>query len=184
MTTVAPLERADDHELVARARAGEQEAFGQLYVRHHDALLRASRARASADDAEDLVAEVFLRALAALPRYDERGHPFSALLFRIARNRATDAARAAHPTDALEEATGLEVEDDAVASAIASDERSRLEGMLADLSPLQQQVVRLRFFDDRSYEETARAIGRPVRAVRSLQHRALTALRRRSFRGR
>jgi RNA polymerase sigma-70 factor (ECF subfamily) len=54
----------------------------------------------------------------------------------------------------------------------------RVDELLASLSVDQRDVVLLRFVADLSLEETARALGKAVTAVKALQHRALDALRR------
>src|SRR3972149_8109230 len=84
-------ERPSDAELVTRARAGQVEAFGELYLRYFDAIFRYLRTRLSeAQDAEDMTETVFLRAFQSLPNYRERGWPFSAFLYQVARNALTD----------------------------------------------------------------------------------------------
>ena len=71
-------ENHSDADLVARARVGEAEAFGQLYLRYFDPIFRYVRTRLpEAPDAEDMAETVFLRAFQALPGYRERGWPFS-----------------------------------------------------------------------------------------------------------
>src|SRR3972149_10639406 len=83
--------RQDDAALVARAQAGEVEAFGVGYERYFDRVFRYLRSRLSDDrEAEDISATVFLRAFQALGRYRERGWRFSAFLYRVARNAVVD----------------------------------------------------------------------------------------------
>ena len=80
--------------LVEAARAGDAEAFGQLFDRYHGPVYRfvASRVARPAD-AEDLTQLVFVKALEALPRYEARGAPFGGWLFRLARNTVIDHVR-------------------------------------------------------------------------------------------
>ncbi len=85
-----PLYPADgygsDAELVARARS-DSDAFGLLYERYVDRIYSYCFHRVgNAQDAEDLTARTFYRALHALENYEERGLPFAAWLFRIAHN--------------------------------------------------------------------------------------------------
>ena len=76
------------------AQAGDASAFGQLYERYRDPVYRYCLARTGAKvEAEDLVADVFIRAMQSLKRYEDRGLPFVAYLFRIARNAAIDRSR-------------------------------------------------------------------------------------------
>src|SRR3972149_12094857 len=98
-------ERPSDAELVTRARAGQVEAFGELYLRYFDAIFRYLRTRLSeAQDAEDMTETGFLRAFQSLPNYRERGWPFSAFLYQVARNALTDHYRRHKPETELKEA--------------------------------------------------------------------------------
>src|SRR3990170_4792475 len=98
-------ETPSDSDLVARARAGEVEAFGQLYLRYFDPIFRYLRTRlADAQDAEDMAETVFLRAYQSLPNYRERGWPFSAFLYQVARNALTDHYRQRRPETELSQA--------------------------------------------------------------------------------
>src|SRR3979411_362085 len=83
----------DEVELVRRA-AVDAAAMAALYQRYVARMYRFLRVRcSSADEAADLTQQVFLKMAEALPRYRERGVPFAAWLFRIARNAAIDHAR-------------------------------------------------------------------------------------------
>src|SRR5205823_2783216 len=83
-----------DAALVAAAKAGDAAAFGELYQRHRDEIYRFCLARTgSVPDAEDLTADVFVKALRSIDRYEQRGSAFLAFLYRIARNAAIDRAR-------------------------------------------------------------------------------------------
>jgi len=80
-----------DERLVERAKSGDAEAFGQLHDRYAESVFRFLYARLNNRmDAEDLFGEVFLRTWNSLPRYKSQGLPFSAYLFRIARNLLID----------------------------------------------------------------------------------------------
>jgi RNA polymerase sigma-70 factor, ECF subfamily len=82
----ASLETSDDSELIGRART-DPEAFGLLYQRYVDRIYSYVYHRVgNAQDAEDLTARTFHRALGSLHSYQDRGLPFAAWLFRIAHN--------------------------------------------------------------------------------------------------
>ena len=90
---------SDERDLVSAAQRSP-EAFARIYERHVDAIYRYLRLRVGSE-AEDLTQQVFLRALAALPRYQSRGLP-SRPGSRIARNVAADHSRLQRRTsDAL-----------------------------------------------------------------------------------
>src|SRR5512135_1237679 len=80
--------------LVEAARNGDPDAFGALFDRYHAPVYRYIVARVHRpSDAEDLTQLVFVKALEALPRYEQRGVPFGGWLFRLARNTIIDHAR-------------------------------------------------------------------------------------------
>jgi RNA polymerase sigma-70 factor (ECF subfamily) len=160
------------------ARAGDEAAFLAVYRTYAPAVYRFCRARAPHPaDAEDLLQQTFLRVVEALPRYEDRGLPFGAWLFRIARSVTVDQHRRRRDDVSLEIETERAT---AAADAPAHDlaERELLRAALAALTPDQREVVRLRFFADLSARETGLLLGRDEAAVRALQWRALAALRR------
>ena len=172
-------EEASDAELVARARAGETEAFGLLYQRYFDPIYRYLRARVpEASDAEDLAATVFLQAYQSLPRYREMGWPFSAFLYRLARNATADHYRRRRDI-AIENAD--EISAPGISPDEAVDHRQNLAALrkaLMGLSPDYQEVIRLRLLLDLPTATVAQWMGRSKGAVRVLLYRALEALRR------
>jgi RNA polymerase sigma-70 factor (ECF subfamily) len=92
-----PITRAesdpDDAALMARAAAGDREAFALLVDRHKDGLVfYLTRLTGSRDRGEDLAQEAFLRLFRAAGRYRERGH-LTAFLYRIATNLVRSEAR-------------------------------------------------------------------------------------------
>src|SRR5688572_7050244 len=71
--------------LVERAQQGDRDAFGALYDRFQPEIVRYLAHRTGdADTAEDLAQQVFLKAWQAIPRYEARGVPFKAWLYRMA----------------------------------------------------------------------------------------------------
>src|SRR5512134_2500491 len=89
--------------LVEAAKQGDPEAFGALFDHFYGPVYRYVAARVGRpSDAEDLAQLVFVKALEALPRYEERGVPFGGWLFRLARNVVIDHVRTRHETSDLE----------------------------------------------------------------------------------
>jgi RNA polymerase sigma-70 factor (ECF subfamily) len=168
-----------DAEWVARARAGEVDAFGALYQRYFDPIYRYLRSRvASEQDAEDLAETVFLRAFQALPRYRERGWPFSAFLYQVARNLLADSYRRPQMEVPLEE---LEAGLRSPRPVEQMDEqRERVERLslgLTRLAPDYQEVIRLRVLLGLPTREVAAWMERSEGAIRVLLYRALRELR-------
>jgi RNA polymerase sigma-70 factor (ECF subfamily) len=170
----------DDAALVARAKAGEVEAFGVLYERYFDPIFRYLRLRLGDErEAEDLAATVFLRAYQALHRSQERGWRFSAFLYRIARNALADhfrSRREGMPIAGLETVSASKGDLD---PQLAREMSERLLEVLDALPADYREVIRLRVILDLPTPEVAQWMKRSDGAVRVLLHRALRAARRR-----
>ena len=169
----------DEHTLTRAAASGDRRAFAALYERHLDAIYRYCFFRLrSVAEAEDMTADVFHRALVAMPRYQPR-RPFLAFLYTIARNAIIDRARAARSDAPFEDALGHP--SDAVgpeAHAVAADEATAVRSAIRGLSPLQQEIVVLHFIEGRTTKEIATLTGKGESTIRGIQMRALTSLRR------
>jgi RNA polymerase sigma-70 factor (ECF subfamily) len=165
-------------ELIAAARRGNTDAFGELYKLHLDTIYGYVRRRVSETvEAENLTQTVFLKAWQALDRYQPATVPFRAWLYRIAHNTVIDHYRTRKEVAPIEEHTDLPTGDASPEETVLSQERSEfLKKGLANLKPAYQQVLALRFLSGLDYAETAAVLGRQVNAVRVLQFRALEAL--------
>lgn len=177
---VTPVGQDEDAALAIRASGGDAGAFGLLYDRHVAAIYRYVYYRVRDDaEAEDLTSEVFMRALRAMPRYEPR-QAFLAWLYRIARNAVIDRARRGGRQvsfeDALEHphADQVVVPDTELLAHAASD---ALRAALRKLTPLQQEVIVLRFLEGYSTQDIARIVGKREGTVRGIQFRAIGALR-------
>lgn len=166
-------------DLVVAARRGDEVAFGNLYRVFAPRVYRFFAFRVSGwCDAEDLTQQTFLKMIEALPRYEARGLPFGAWLFRIARNLVIDFERARREPLDLEEIVkrgGDGHADDRIAGA---DERDALVRALLALTPDQRDVIAYRFFADLPARDVGRLMGRDEATIRGLQARAIAALRR------
>jgi RNA polymerase sigma-70 factor (ECF subfamily) len=174
------IDDAAIERLVAEARSGDESAFGAIFDHYHEAVYRyiASRVHRPSD-AEDLTQLVFVKALAALPRYESRGVPFGGWLFRLARNAVIDFARTHHDhaeLDAVAERPHGEAGPDEI--AVIRQELDAVGAALATLTDDQREAIVLRFFAGLSAREAAAAMGKQEGTVRGLQFRAIGALRR------
>ncbi len=142
--------------------------------------------------AEDATEQTFLRALAALPRFEERGglrprhdaspdaSTFRVWLFQIARHVIANERRhdRRHPTAALESAAVVAGPDDLEAATLDRAAASAAWSAVAHLPDDRRRAVILRFVDEMSTSEIAAVLGRSEGAVRVLIHRALLAVAR------
>lgn len=164
--------------LIARAKSGDPEAIGMLYERYAPQIQRYIAARLGDPvQAEDVCADVFVKVLESLARYEDRCWPFSAWLYRIAYARTIDVLRQSRrrhsvPLDERQLGT-LDPPDEAIMSRIAYHE---IKGAMSILTREQRLVLRLRFDEDRSLAEIAESLGRTVGSIKALQHRGLTRL--------
>lgn len=172
---------ATEDRLLQRARQGDQDALSTIYEQYFGPIYQFIRLRV--DDAllaEDLAAEVFLKLIAALrgrnaPRASLRGW-----LFRVARNALHDHYDRGFTTEALDgledwmPAPSSDEPEEQVVRALSADQIRRA---IRILSVDQQEVLILRFGQKLSLQETAEIMGRQVGAVKSLQFRAVSALR-------
>ncbi|MES2209234.1 MAG: sigma-70 family RNA polymerase sigma factor [Chloroflexota bacterium] len=166
--------------LVREAQAGNSWAFGRIFDEFHVPVYRfiASRVHRPSD-AEDLTQLVFVKALEALPRYEQRGIPFGGWLFRLARNTVIDHARTRHEhadlDAALEQPSGAAGPEHL---ASVREEMNAVAQALAGLTGEQREAIELRFFAGLSAREAAEVMGKQEGTVRGLQFRAIAALRR------
>lgn len=163
----------DERALIEAAQA-DPARFVDLYDRHfHRVYGYVIRRTGSRTEAEDITSEVFERALANLSRFEWRGVPFVAWLYRIAANALADRRRQIEHDSAD---SPPDVPDAREAEEI---ERRAMVFQLVDRLPeVQRQVIELRFVDQKSIREIAAALGRSEGAVKQLQLRALENLRK------
>jgi RNA polymerase sigma-70 factor, ECF subfamily len=166
--------------LLPQAYQLDERALTQIYEALSPALYRyAYRLLGNAADAEDIVAETFHRLLSALRHGNGPRQHLSAYLYRIAHNLITDRYRRRPlpdlPFDEALETSGTDSPEISVPIRIAQE---RVRVALWELTPDQRLVITLKYFEGFSNEEIAVALGKPIGAVKSLQHRGLETLRR------
>jgi RNA polymerase sigma-70 factor (ECF subfamily) len=172
-------------DLIERAKR-DPRAFAELYRRHYATVAGYVYRRISdVHRTEDLVAETFVAAMRALPRYRHRGTPIQAWFYRIATNTVNRWAR----RDRHRLVRGLDECSpcDTSATTSVTNEPANLEHArtaLLSLKPKHQAVLALHYLEQMSVEEVAAVIGCRVGTVKSRLSRAREALRDRLTRGR
>jgi RNA polymerase sigma-70 factor (ECF subfamily) len=173
------LKKEADERLLIEAVQQDPARFAELYEINFERVYAyvVKRVR-NRTETEDVTSEVFHQALANLKRFEWRGIPFAAWLFRIAANLISDRWQR----------SGREVPDDSgqIESAQVSpveiaevERRATLFKLVEALPSEQRRVVVLRFVEQKSIKEVARAVRKSEGAVKQLQFRALTSLRSR-----
>lgn len=166
-------------DLARAARAGSREAFGAIYDRTRDRLVRVLASYAGPDPMvlEDLVHDVYVRVAERLHAYDPE-RPFAPWLFTIALNVGRNHARVRRE-EAVERKM---IEPD---PRVATDEALlAVTDLMRDVSGLPlslRDVVALRIGSDLGYDEIAALLGIPVGTARRRMHDALNILRDREL---
>lgn len=164
----------DDVEQLAEAARSDRDAFARLYLDHRAPVYRYLRARCGPEDAADLTAETFERALRAVGRYRSGQAGFRAWLFRIARNAAIDHHRRASRTRPTE-ATRHEPSAESV--FVAREDVAELSRALECLTGDQREAIALRYGAGLTAREIGLVLDRSEAAAQKLVSRGLTALK-------
>ena len=174
-------ETENEEALVERAKE-DPVAFGVLYERYVRKIYRYIYCRTgNRHDAEDLTARTFHRALANIDRYESKGFPFSAWLYRIAHNLVANwlRDRSRHPVISLDQLPSTRRRDIGAIEyhAEANDEREALLEAIRRLASDRQQLLILKLMEGMSNAEIGQVMDRSVGAIKSLYYRTLIALR-------
>ena len=170
----------DENELVERAKT-DPEAFGILYERYVDKIYSYIYYRTSnQEDAEDLTAKVFHKALGHIGTYKNRGHPFSAWLYRIATNEINRfyRKRKREPVFSVEkqdfrELLSFQPENDHTMER----QIQQLLRLLEDLPTPMLEVLELRFIEGHSFKEIAFILNLSESGAKMRTYRALDSIR-------
>jgi RNA polymerase sigma-70 factor (ECF subfamily) len=177
-----------DAVAVARARAGDQDAFGMLVERHSIRLFQlVYRMTGNEQDAEDVVQETFLRAYKQLNRFESRAG-FGTWLHRIAANCSLDLLRKRKRQE--QQADPAELESEEPMPTLSShapppddqvyhlEVQQKVEAVLEQLTPMERTAFVLRHFEGRSIQEIGRALGAGPSATKQSIFRAVQKMRR------
>ncbi len=173
-------ENIDEADLISLAIEGDKQAFGELYQRYVERIYNYCYYRiGNAQEAEDLTARVFMRALSHIKSYDERGVPFSAWLYRIAHNLVANWHRdnSRHKVIPIDEfMVSRNREDVPELFAEQQEEQEQLMAAVQSLPQERQQLLFLKFVEKLSNAEIGEVMDRTEGAIKSLYHRTLSTL--------
>lgn len=169
-----------ESELIEQAKE-DAEAFGELYQRYVDRIYNYIFYRTgNEEDARDLTAHTFYKALTNIGRYKDRGAPFAAWLYRIAHNVVANWHRdSSRWTELPLEGLTLHDHPENVPHHAAErwDREQTLAQAIRRLHPDRQMLLVLKFSEGLSNRQIGQIMGRSEGAIKSLYHRTLVALR-------
>ncbi len=165
--------------MVTEVMNEQQDRLAGLFEEHYDRIARYIYVRiGDRSEAEDLASDVFLKALESLKRYQERGIPMQAWLYKIAHNLVVDHLRRVtkYKFSPIEE---VEIRDEAdpVSAAEINIEMDRVKAAMQNLTEAQKEVIQLRFFSGLTSQEVGLILNKSDGAVRETQRSALVKLR-------
>jgi RNA polymerase sigma-70 factor (ECF subfamily) len=172
---------ADEVALVEQAKT-DPEAFGLLYEQYVDRIYNYIYYRTgNHHDAEDLAAKVFFQALNHIPRYVQRGAPFSSWLYRIAHNLVANwhRDRSRRQVVSLDRLASISRHGDGglFQQVVQGERRDVLLTAVRRLPADRQLLLNLKFVERLSNAQIGKIMGRSEGAIKSLYHRTLVALR-------
>ncbi|MEA3530828.1 sigma-70 family RNA polymerase sigma factor [Nocardia implantans] len=176
---------AELDKLIGPAAEGDRRAVAEIIRIVHPLVRRYCGARLGNTahlqvTADDVVQEVLLATVNAIPRYRDQGKSFLAFVYGIAANKVADAFRRSQQHPAYPVA---DVPDHASSAAgpeewaLASERRDATRELMQVLAPAHREVLVMRIMLGWSAAQTAEAIGTSPGVVRVMQHRALNKLR-------
>ena len=170
----------EEERLLVEAAQRDPRAFDKLYDRYFDQIYSYVYYHCgSREQAEDITAATFQRALENLPNFRWRGLPYSAWLYRVATNLLARDRRRPAWLELKHEANLPSEFDEPDAAWLEKEERTQLYDAIRGLPADQRQAILLRFFAGMRNKEVGDVMNRSEGAVKLLVFRAVTNLRQR-----
>ncbi len=169
---------SEEQKLLQSASELNTKALAEIYDTFSPGIYRyAMRLLGDETIAEDCVSETFARFLKSLQERRGPRDNLQAYLYRIAHNWIVDHYRKDGKTVELSDVLRSEADVPEVEAA-KHIRQEQVREAIRQLTPDQQRVILLKYLEDWSNEEVARAMKKPIGAVKSIQHRALKSLYR------
>jgi RNA polymerase sigma-70 factor (ECF subfamily) len=170
-------EAADEMRLIARIRAGEQQAMSELYDRYSSVVYGvALRVLQDAAAAEDILQDIFLQLWRKPDAFDSSRGSLGAWLAVIARHRSIDRLRQRRPETDLEDvviAGGTDLRDETERSLVIEKVRS----VLGEMNQDQRTALELAYFQGLTHTEIAEKTGEPLGTIKTRIRSGLQMLR-------
>lgn len=180
-STGSDQELISESELISLACAGDADAFGTLYEKYIDQIYNYIYFRTSnVKDAEDICSRVFMRALHHIERYEDRGYPFSAWLYRIAHNLVVNWYRDRERSDEIsldDQYPPPKMDGDVEDRIEKENETEILLAVIQELPEDRKELLILKHVEGMTNTEIGKIMDRTEGAVKALYHRTLESLR-------
>lgn len=169
----------EERSLLQNALSFDESAIAEIYDRYQAALYRyAYRLLGDQQLAEDCIADTFFRFLKNLRKGNAPTENLRAYLYRIAHNWITDFYRRTQKAPEQELSDHLAKNEDMDEKMSNREQNEIVRAAILSLTPDQQQVIILKYFEGWQNEEIARSMGKRVGAVKALLHRSLVTLKK------
>jgi len=167
----------EEMRLIARLRAGDQQAMSELYERYGKVVYAvALRVLQDAAAAEDVLQDVFLQLWRNPDAFDASRGSLAAWLAVIARHRSIDRLRKRRPETDIEECvitSGPDLRDETERTLVIE----KVRGALAEMNPDQRSALELAFFQGLTHSEIAEKTGEPLGTIKTRIRSGLQQLR-------
>jgi len=161
-TTEKAAQALKEEEAWIRASVKDPAAFRPLYERYFKPIfLFIHRRVGDKEISGDLTQQVFLKALNSIGKYQDRGLPFSAWLFRIAHNQCFDYYKQSNRMRmvVMEEEVMENMFEELTADQTRSEWEKKLPNILQQLEPEELHLIEMRFFENRPFREISEILG-------------------------
>lgn len=170
----------DQHiDLVKKAKDGDREAFGELYRVYLDRIYRFVYFLVLDEPlAEDITQNTFLKAWNYLPKYVPEKGTFQSFVYKVARNLVIDHQRKKKEVAITQETELFLPADTDIEEEYEASERSvTVKRALSSLPDFDKEIVIMRYFEELSYSEISKVVGKKESAIRVRVHRALKMIK-------
>jgi RNA polymerase sigma-70 factor, ECF subfamily len=168
---------ADEMRLIARLRAGEQQAMSEIYDRYAKVVYAvALRVLQDAAAAEDVLQDIFLQLWRNPDAFDASRGSLAAWLSVITRHRSIDRLRKRRPETDIEDCvitSGPDLRDETERTLVVE----KVRGALAEMNPDQRTALELAFFQGLTHSEIAEKTGEPLGTIKTRIRSGLQQLR-------
>ncbi|OHA16397.1 MAG: hypothetical protein A3H57_05145 [Candidatus Taylorbacteria bacterium RIFCSPLOWO2_02_FULL_43_11] len=168
----------EDLLLIKKYKSGQSDAFGLLYDRYFDKIYRYVYYKVlNKDTTEDLVSDIFFKAIQKIDTFDQTKGIFSSWLYNIALNSIIDHYRSRKHHADIEDAYDLSLDERIEEKIDAKDNLQKVSEYLNYLSPKQREIVILRVWQEMPYKEIAEIIGGSEDSAKMAFSRAVKEIR-------